>query len=399
MIRTTIPIRVLAVLRSPETGNALKENSAQLNGVRIEVLNADLGAVTDDLLAYHRPNVVLTDVNLADQQNLARLGNFIQQHGQRIAVIATSPDASMDGMRQLMRLGVTDILRQPIATADLVTAFQAVADRLKLQDAGGRASGRILSFIKSVGGAGATTIAIQTACSLVKEHKARVCLLDFDIQWGTVGLYLDLQPMRSIVDMVQAGDRLDAAYLEALMLKHDSGIEVLPAPAHIVALDTLTPELVERTLTFLGYVYDYIVIDLPHVIVPWVSYVLANSALMYLVMQLNVTSIRQAQRFLEVLRDGDLASVPLATILNRYEKSLFGDGVRIKEAEKALRTKFDFTISNDFKTAIAAQNQGVPLSRIAGRSRIVKDVEAMVEATVKRLAAGAELGLQPRRMA
>ena len=90
--------------------------------------------------------------------------------------------------------------------------------------------------------------------------------------------------------------------------------------------------------------------------------------------------------------------VPLSLVLNRYEKSIWGDGVRLKEAEKALRVKFDFTISNDFKTAIAAQNQGVPLSKIARRNRIVKDVEDMVQATVKRLTVATEEATEKRRI-
>ena len=391
-------LRVLAVLRTPEATESLQECAQQVNGVKIDVVPGDISGLSDELVGYHKPNALLLDVNVNEQADLARLGQVVQQHGQRFSIIVTSRDTSFDGIRQLMRLGITDVLKQPIQASDLAAALQAAADKVRQQEGMGVPTGKILSFIKSIGGAGATTLAIQTACSLVEEHKARVCLLDLDIQWGTIGLYLDVQPRSSVVDLVHAADRLDASYLEALMMKHDTGIEVLPAPQHIVALDTLTPELIERTLTFLCYVYDYVVIDLPHAIVPWGSYVLSSSAMMHLVMQLNVTSVRQGQRFLEVLRDGDLAVVPLSLVLNRYEKSIWGDGVRLKEAEKALRVKFDFTISNDFKTAIAAQNQGVPLSRIARRNRIVKDVEDMVQATVKRLTTPTEEATEKRRL-
>jgi pilus assembly protein CpaE len=67
---------------------------------------------------------------------------------------------------------------------------------------------------------------------------------------------------------------------------------------------------------------------------------------------------------------------------------MFGSAPSMTEAEKALQRKADAGVSSDWEAAAASVNLGGPIAQHRPKSKIVKDVEALVD----RLAAQA-----PRR--
>ena len=86
-------LRVLAVLRTPEATESLQQCAQQVNGVKIDVVPGDISGLTDELVSYHKPSALLLDVNVNEQADLARLGQVVQQHGQRFSIIVTSRDS------------------------------------------------------------------------------------------------------------------------------------------------------------------------------------------------------------------------------------------------------------------------------------------------------------------
>jgi pilus assembly protein CpaE len=75
-------------------------------------------------------------------------------------------------------------------------------------------------------------------------------------------------------------------------------------------------------------------------------------------------------------------------VLNRLASRMFGSAPSMTEAEKALQRKADAGVSSDWEAAAASVNLGGPIAQHRPKSKIVKDVEALVD----RLAAQA-----PRR--
>jgi pilus assembly protein CpaE len=121
---------------------------------------------------------------------------------------------------------------------------------------------------------------------------------------------------------------------------------------------------------------------------------LQKSDLILMVTQLTVPHVRQARRQLDHMTSHGLVDVPVSVVVNRFEKG-WGKGVNAKEAAKALNREIDYFIMSDFKLVSEAINQGVPISKIARRSKVEKSIGDLVDGSMKDLSGG-EVRSEPR---
>ena len=78
-----------------------------------------------------------------------------------------------------------------------------------------------------------------------------------------------------------------------------------------------------------------------------------------IVMQLNVPSAKNAERFVGALRRMGIESSKIRIVVNRFVKK--GWDIEPEEVERALGLKISWMVPNDFKNAIAAINYGEPV--------------------------------------
>lgn len=381
---------VKALLRSAEVQVALKSALSGVDSIALEIVEGTLISHGDKLSVPVPPDVLVIDVDLDDAEQLARLQEVVRNGAGHLPVIATSATASVNGVRGLMRFQIADYLPQPLVPADVVSVLEAAITRCRAaaaveaaaaQDARGPTS-RVFSFIKAVGGVGSTTLAIQTAFELAKRGKGlskkRVCLVDLDMQFGTAAIYLDLEPNLKIPELAESPERLDGALLESMMSHHSEGVDLLASPNELSNWHSINTEIITRLLEVTCQEYDYVVIDVPRHWEEWTADVLAGSDVVLVVTLLSVAGIRQARQLLDVTKEFDIPDAVLSVLLNRFDKSFWGGGLRLKEAERALGRKIGYFISNDYKLVSEALNHGVPIAEIRRRSKVEKQVRAMV---------------------
>mgnify|MGYP003393775273 CR=1 FL=1 len=370
-------LTVLALLRSAEAERDLKAAAKTVAGLRLETRQGALKDIGETVFNGGAPGIVLVDVRFDDAAEMAALERMMQQpHGDK-DVIATSNSAPLQGVRQLMRMGIPDFLPQPISREDLVAALDAAGRRNRSERKSSLRNRKIISFIKPCGGIGATSLAVQAACSLAAGERAKtggVAILDLDIQFGNVALYLDVDAHLNVFNIIDAPDRLDGSFLRGLMTRHDSGVNVLAGPQFVVPLESVTPDLAVRLIDTASAEYDVVIVDLPQAWTLWSHAVLSHSSAIVFVSQFTVPGLRQGRRLLDTLRQEGLDSVPLITVINRYERSLFKREIGNKEAEKALGRPVDAFIDNDLKSLSQATNEGVPMSEVRGGEKIQKQI-------------------------
>ncbi|WP_448187739.1 AAA family ATPase [Azospirillum sp. sgz301742] len=370
-------LSVLAIAQSHACADDMRSALSGIAGVRVETkvvsgpeIPAAAGAATNRILV-----VECRTEQPEDRRMLAQLAGASGQ-----PLIAVVQDATIGDVRELMHLGVVDVVPWPMDIADLTQALELARVRL---DALPQSRGRVFSFQGSCGGAGTTTLAIQTAMELVQRDKrrpAKVCLLDLDVQFGNVALALDLGAVTGLSQILDASSRLDPALFLSAMAHHESGLDVLTAPGEIIPFDALTVGTVERMLSFAREEYDHVVVDLPHAWAAWTPSVLAASALSTVVLCPNVSGVQRARRHLKLLAEEGLEALPRLVVANRVEPG-WGSGWRqqIREAAKALGHDIAFTVRRDDETADAAREGGKPLRAIKRNSVIEKDVRSIVE--------------------
>jgi pilus assembly protein CpaE len=242
----------------------------------------------------------------------------------------------------------------------------------------------VLTVTRAHGGMGATTLATHLALGLREKHgrgdrQRSVLLVDLDLQFGDVGLMLDLPPNGELARMIREPARLDPDLLQAATIEHKSGVAVLPAPIEPVPLEAMPLETVTRLLDIARESYDYVVVDLPLALPRWLEAVLAQTDSLYVVTQLNVPAIRQTRRLLDIIKDEALLDGRPSVVLNRHVWRL-NERSRLKQAIKALGQPIDHYLPNDHRLALDAVNRGVSLFEAGSRAKLCRTLRQLTSA-------------------
>src|SRR5579862_5973701 len=272
-------------------------------------------------LAQHY-EVIIVDVD-SDTDFAYKLIEALSATG-RAYVMAYSAQADMKLAVRFMRAGVRDFLTLPLDPAEVTVALRRAATRQPValppaQPAeSGKPPGKLFVFLGTKGGCGVTTLASNFALSLFQESDSETLLIDFGQPLGDVAINLGLTTEFSVAPALQDPERLDSSMLAALVSKHSSGLSVLAAPNDIPEV-LPTNEAVEKILTVARETYEYIVVDAGSRLDLMGSALFSGSATVYLVTQVGITEMRNANRMIVkyfLNRDDGLQIV-----LNRFKTS------------------------------------------------------------------------------
>lgn len=372
-------LNVVGMLRTPQLRSDLADVCTDMNGTKFDLRIAPLEMAD---LVPAGSDLIIVEVDTRSAEDLDRLRGLVERTSAGTAVVATAAQATLDDVRRLMRLGLADVLPQPVRREDVLAALDLAAKNRRTARASQGSKGRLVSVLKGGGGVGATTLAVQAGCCLAEKLGKRgqeACVLDFDVQGGTAALYLDLSDRVGLADLVDAQERLDGDMLRGAMTRHASGLFVAAAPAEVMPLDSFTTEFVRRLLDAARQEFAVVVVDLPPVWSLWSFEVLRQSDEILLVTQMTVPGVRQARRQLDALNTEGLEDRSIRVILNRYEKR-WGASWGIKEVEKALNRKVDFTVANDYRTVSEAIDQGLSIVDVRKRSKVFKSLTKLSDA-------------------
>ena len=158
------------------------------------------------------------------------------------------------------------------------------------------------SFLPAAGGAGNTTLAIQTAFMLGRaQQMENTCLVDLNFQDGAIADYLDIAPSFRIEELANAPGRLDRQLLEVMLTRHSSGLSVLATPRVPAKTFEISEGLIGAVLGLLSRSFDNVVIDLPKNWHPWMDNVIWGSNQVYVVTHFNVPALRHARYVVDAI--------------------------------------------------------------------------------------------------
>jgi pilus assembly protein CpaE len=221
------------------------------------------------------------------------------------------------------------------------------------------------------GGSGRTTIATNLALALKQETNQRVALVDANLQFGDVGVLLNLNPKnRSVVDAVDGGEP-DHDLLESVMVDHSTGIRVLLAPPAPEGADLVTPAYMRKIIEMLRQNHDWVVVDVPSGLSDHTLGILDAADQILVVAALEITTIKNVRLFLEVADQLDYERSKLRLVINRSDAS---QGIRIGDVEASIRRSIDGTIVSDGRLAVLAVNRGVPFVVSHPESPLARDL-------------------------
>jgi pilus assembly protein CpaE len=271
-----------------------------------------------------------------------------------------------------MKVGVTDFLPLPLQSQEfLISLIEVISEKRKKVDTASRRGGKV-AFLDVKGGGGASTIAMNVAHTLATKFEAKTALIDLDIQFGTSALSLDLNPRSTIMDAMVDVDRIDPVFLKALMVKHKSGLDVLPSPADIEPIDGITVEGIKHLLESISDNYEFIILDIPRVFTDWMVAALQFADPLMLIVHHDLDSVRDAKVILNTLPTMGISGDKIEIINNRAMTTL--EDTTIQQLKSALKIERMHRVRNDYKTAIHSRESGLPLIEVSKHSDLTADI-------------------------
>jgi pilus assembly protein CpaE len=314
--------------------------------------------------------LVIVHIDPHPHEAIHQLTPFIRQHPQ-VSFFVMSETLEAGLVLDAMHAGVKEFVTLPVNQQKFRAAIERVT---QLHGADKRA--KVLHFIPSVGGCGSTTIACNVAASLAKN--AKTVLIDLDLVRGAVGNAFDIRPRYSIADLMDPTTELDAALLDnALAVHRTSGLAILARPELCEDAQRITKQGVQRLLTVVSRLFDYVVLDSLMSTEAIYQPALMNADMNILVMQLNVPSARNTERFLGTMRRMGLDPEKIKVVVNRTTRK--GYDIDVEEVERALGTKIAWSVPNDFKNAITAINYGEPVVLRSPRAEMSDSLQGLMQ--------------------
>ena len=356
-------------------------------------------------------------VNAQDEGDLTRITDIIRAAKERlIKVILIADQITPASLRQLLRLGADDFVPYPLPDGALkeaiervrkpapalaapalaapapaapatVTHLHAVPTEAAAQPpsfkAKGDRNGVVLPVHGLAGGSGASTFAVNLAwelATITKTDAPRVCLLDFDFQYGSVATYLDLPRKESVFELLSDTGAADSDTFLAAMLTYNEKLHVLTAPADMLPLDIVHPEDIGRIIDMAQTNFDFVVIDMPKTIVAWTETVLARAHVYFATMDLDLRSAQNVLRLVRALKAETLPHEKLRYVLNRAPKFTDLSGkARVKRMAESLDIKLEVQVPDGGAQVTQANDHGQPLAETAAKNPLRREIQKIAK--------------------
>jgi pilus assembly protein CpaE len=272
-----------------------------------------------------------------------------------VMVYSAKPDLEM--AIGSMRAGAREFLKLPLATAEMAEALARVAIR-RLTPRQPKSTGRkCFVFLGAKGGCGVTTLSSNFAVTLAQESRQSTLLVDLGLPLGDAAINLGMVTKYSTANALQDSNRLDASFLASLVAEHASGLQVLAAPSEFSK--TLPPPgALDKLLSVARQNYDHVVVDAGSRIDLKGSALIDDSAIVYLITQVGVTELRNANRMISHFFAHRVHTLQI--VLNRYAPRALGFDE--EHITKALTRPAEWRIPDDYATARRTQNTATPLA-------------------------------------
>ena len=326
-----------------------------------DVVIAGDGAEGFRLWGQEIPDLVLLDVMLPklDGYQVAQKIREQEAGASHVPIIMLTAEREVEQKVRGLRAGADDYLIKPFHPAELLARIKSLLARFAPRDTllARPPMGRIQAFYGAKGGVGTTTIAINAAIAFHRELGRKVCLVDGNLQFGDHRVFLDLGlDRKSIVDIVTAPS-IDADLIRNVIVKHDSGIDLLLAPPSPETAELVRPEHLPFITDQLTSMYDYILVDVDKRLDDVNLGVFEAAETVFVVMTADLSCLKNVRLILETMGHLGYGPEKVQLVLNRSNAFT---GINVKNAEGALRRNIDHQVVNEYRGAISAPNSGAP---------------------------------------
>ncbi|MBN1994746.1 MAG: response regulator [Anaerolineae bacterium] len=320
-----------------------------------------------------QPDIVLMDINMPGVDGITA-SERITQKVPFCQIIMMSVQGEADYLRRSMLAGAREFLIKPFSSDELVSSIRRVyqlgasrrqampvtqipTEATATQATTGGEDGKIITVFSAKGGVGCSTLAVNLAIALQQNAAGKVIIVDTSLQFGDVGVLLNLYASRTIADLAAHADELDDELISDVFIPHSSGVKALLAPPSPEVADTILPTLITDVLARLRKMFDIIIVDTSSILDDVVLNVLDVSDKIIVVTTPEIPAIKDAKLFFEVTEALEYSRDRIIFVLNKADKRI---NIRAEDISANIKYKVEGQLPLDERSVTTAVNQGVP---------------------------------------
>jgi Flp pilus assembly CpaE family ATPase len=285
----------------------------------------------------------------------------------QVVILAALASPNLATAQAATKAGAWDYLLPPFA-ADPVAACLPLWGQTPALSS----PGRMVCFLPARAGDGASTVALHVAEAAVDERRARgftgrVLLVDLDFQAGDVAFRLQLEPLGTIADALEAAD-FSAPQWRNWVCRFGQ-VDVLASPPGAVIANESSRIAALMSSAKVGY--PFVVCDMPPAMYSSSPAVLKLADEVCVVCTPEITSLHFARRRIDELREAGVASDRISLVLNREGSHAW---IGSEEANRVAGVPVSLRLANDYKGLQAAIVQGEVVAHRSLLGRQIREV-------------------------
>ena len=310
------------------------------------------------------PDLIVVEVGDDSDKTLREVDELAEvcDPGTKVIVLGDTNDVSF--FRGLTRKGVSDYIVTPFTARQLFDVIESAS-----VDPDSPQLGRTIAFVAARGGAGASTIAHNTAWTMAQSLQDDVALVDLDITFGTAGLAFNLEMTRGIDSLLAEPERLDDQLFDRYPTAYDDYLKILVSPANLDAQESIVTGSLDTLLQLVRLKVPYVVLDVPHRWAPWTKQILVEADETVICSTLDLASLRDTRNLAERLKAQRGEDTPVRVVLNHVGLSKKTE-LSPKDFEEAIGEAPALLIAHDPALFGTASNNGQMVGQVNARSKV-----------------------------
>lgn len=324
------------------------------------------GTLHLDRIDLPSTDIIIVDaeeVHDADVRAISAVAHGDSPHPPALIYLASS--TTHEELLRLIRGGVSDVLHRPIQPAEIRDAIDRI--RSKRLHIGRSNKCKVLSFVSGKGGAGATFLATNLGYLLATEANKKVLYVDLHMQGGDASFYLTNAVATSTIADIVKSPELDSMMIAAATIPIETNYSLLPSPDSPEKAAGLNAGNIDNLISVAMQDYDFVIIDLPHILDALTIKALDRSDLIFVVTQPIMTYLRAVAHMLHLFTRLEYEPSKVRMVLNRMDKVGM---LSVARVEDSIQKNISLTVPNDFMNAVEAVNIGVSVIKSAPKSPI-----------------------------
>ncbi len=283
----------------------------------------------------------------------------VKQAAPDLYIVASNYHADGETVISSMRAGASDFLLQPLKRLEFRDAMGRLEHAPRATTATSSKLGRVYTFLGVKGGVGTTTLAVNFA-GVLAQRKQQTVLLDLDTTANDVAMQLGATPQYTLLEVGENLARMDQALFEGFVTRDPLGFFLVGPADSLENRDYFTEPMLRDFANFLVERYESIVIDAGRLVSDEVILsALHVSTAVFMVMDQEYASVRNAQRFINYLMRMGFSQDQLRIVVNRYQKRPGASYATLEQIQEALNQPVFYGLPGS-AAVVAAINRGRP---------------------------------------